>query len=472
MKVKSLLKGNNLLSSALWYTIGTFLLKGINFFTTPIFTNLLSTEEFGIITIYSTWSAIFSIIVGLSINGTIGSAKANLNDKEYKEYLSSTLFLGTISFAIICIFSLIFKNELANIFGLKSSLILILLFESFFAFVINYVTAVFTFDRNHKAFLFVSAISTIVNVITSVLLILSMNNERYLGRIYGGAIATIVIGIVLYIKIILKGKKLISINYWKFALPIAIPLILHNLSHLVLNQADKIMLQRYTNDEVVGIYSYTYTIGALINTIQIALNSAWMPWYFEKLKEKSEDEIRKVSAIYIGIFTVLTSMFILGSPEIVKILSPKSYWSGISLLPIIISGYYFVFLYTFPSNFQFYIKKTKFIAMGTIISAIINIIINYILIQKIGMYAAAISTLIAYIILFGLHFAIVKYKFKHSDFPFLYNLLGILAIILVSFIFYVFINIMLVRWGVILVIMFTCVYLALKYAKNIISVDN
>lgn len=468
MKIKSLLKGNTLLNSALWYTIGTFLLKGINFFTTPIFTNLLSTDEFGIITIYSTWSAIFSIIVGLSMNGTIGSAKANLNDKEYKEYLSSTLFLGTISFAMICIVSLIFKNELANIFGLKSSLILILLFESFFAFVINYVTAVFTFNRNYKAFLFTSAISTIINVIASVLLILSMSSERYLGRIYGGAIATVVIGVVLYIKIILKGRKLISISYWKFALPIAIPLILHNLSHLILNQADKIMLQKYTNDDVVGIYSYTYTIGALINTIQSALNSAWMPWYFEKLKEKNTDEIKKVSAIYIGIFTVLTSMFILGSPEIVKMLSPKSYWSGIALLPIIIVGYYFVFLYTFPSNFQFYIKKTKFIAMGTIISAIVNIIINYILIQKIGMYAAALSTLISYIVLFGLHFAIVKYKFKHSDFPFSYNLLGIFAIILVSVIFYVFINSLLIRWGVILVIMFACICLSLKYIKNII----
>ncbi|WP_195948869.1 lipopolysaccharide biosynthesis protein [Clostridium saudiense] len=466
MRIKSLLKGNTLLNSAIWYTVGTFLLKGINFFTTPIFTNLLSTEEFGIITIYSTWSAIFAIIVGLSMNGTIGSAKANLDDKEYNEYLSSTLFLGTISFAIICIVSLLFKNELANIFGLKSSLILILLFESFFAFVINYVIAVFTFDRNHKAFLFTSAISTIINVSASVLLILSMNNERYLGRIYGGAIATIVIGVILYIKIILKGRTFINIKYWRFALPIAIPLILHNLSHLVLNQADKIMLQKYTNDDIVGIYSYTYTIGALINTIQIALNSAWMPWYFEKLKEKNSEEIKKVSAIYIGIFTVLTSMFILGTPEIVKILSPESYWSGIGLLPIIIAGYYFVFLYTFPSNFQFYMKKTNFIAMGTIVSAIINIIINYIFIKKIGMYAAALSTLIAYIVLFAMHFIIVKFKFRHADFPFLYNLLGVFVIIIISCIFYIFLNNMFVRWGVIFLIICVCAYLGLKYLKR------
>ena len=293
-----------------------------------------------------------------------------------------------------------------------------------------------------------------------------MNSEKYLGRIYGGAIATVVIGVILYIRIILKGKKLISLEYWKFSLPIAIPLIFHNLSHLVLNQADKVMLQKYTNDDIVGIYGYTYTIGALINTIQIALNSAWMPWYFEKLNENSKKEIKEVAAIYIGIFTVLTSMFILGSPEIIKILSPKSYWSGIALLPIIIVGYYFVFLYTFPSNYQFYMKKTKFIATGTIIAAIINVIINYIYIPKIGMYAAALSTLIAYVVLFGMHFIIVKFKFKHSDFPFLYNVYGILAIIIITFIFYAFLDNLFVRWGVILLIMCACIYYVFRYLKS------
>lgn len=466
MKIKEWLRGNALLNSAIWYTIGTFVLKGVNFFATPIFTNLLSTEEYGIITIYSTWTSILSIVIGLGINGTIGSAKANLEEEEYREYLSSTLFLATLSFFVIGMGVLIFRNQLEVILGLSVPIIIILLFESFFSFAISFGTTVYTFERNHKAYLASSAITTIINLILSIVLILSLNNDKYAGRIYGGAIATIAVGLFLYLQVMRRGKKLVNLKYWKFCLPIALPLIFHNLSHLVLNQADKLMLQRVTTDAVVGIYGFTYNIGALINIIQLALNSAWLPWYYDTLKSGDKKEMKRVSAIYISVFTALTVMFILGVPEVIKIFSPKSYWSGIPLLPIIIAGYYFVFLYTFPANYQFYLKQTKFIAVGTITAAVINVVINYLFIPKYGMYAAAFSTLCAYIVLFFMHFILVKVKYKHTDYPFTFNLIGIGNVATASLITYLFMDNFFVRWGLILVILGVAVYLIIKNIKQ------
>ena len=55
---------------------------------------------------------------------------------------------------------------------------IILLFESFFAFVINFVCSVYTFEKNHKAYLFVSALITIINIVFSIALILLMNNDK------------------------------------------------------------------------------------------------------------------------------------------------------------------------------------------------------------------------------------------------------------------------------------------------------
>ncbi len=466
MKIKEWLRENTLLNSAIWYTIGTFILKGVNFFTTPIFTNLLTTEDYGVITIYSTWSAIFSIVIGLGINGAIGSAKANLDKADYEEYLSSTLFLSTVSFFIIGSISLIFRNGLEEVLGLSIPIIIVLLFESYFAFVISFGTSVFTFERNHRAYLASSAITTIINIILSIVLILSLNSDKYIGRIYGGAIATVSVGVILYIQIIRRGKKLVSLKHWKLCLPIALPLIFHNLSHLVLNQADKLMLQKVTTDAVVGIYGFTYTIGALINTIQLAVNSAWVPWYYECLNSGNKKEMKRVSGIYISVFTALTIMFILGVPEIIKLFSPQEYWSGISLLPIIIIGYYFVFLYTFPANYQFYIKQTKFIAIGTIMAAIINVLINYIYIQKYGMYAAAFSTLCAYVVLFFMHFILVKVKYKHVDYPFTYNLIGIGSVGLACLITYVFIKKFFVRWLIILIILGVVAYLVIQNIKQ------
>lgn len=467
MSIKSWLKGNSLLNSAIWYTLGTFILKGVNFFTIPIFTTLLSTEEYGVITIYSTWSAIFAIIVGIGINSTVGSARANLDDEEYKEYLSSTLFLGTISFAIVSFIVLIFRNQVSNMIGFGFNLVIILLFESFFTFVINFVTSVFTFDKNHKAYILSSVVVTIINVSISVILITSMNNDKYFGKICGSAVSATIVGLFLYIKIMLRGRKLISLKYWKFCLPIAIPLIFHNLSHLVLNQADKIMLQKMTTAAAVGIYGFTYTIGSLINTIQLAINSAWVPWYYDGLKLGDKDGIKQKSKIYISVFTTMTVLFILGVPEVVKIFSSQEYWTGIPLLPIIIIGYYFVFLYTFPANYQFYIKETKFIAMATILSGLVNVIINAILIPSMGIYGAAIATLIAYIVLFMIHYCIVTFKYKHRDFPFSYYLGGIGVVLLATLIFYVLIDYFVIRWALMFIIGLVWVKIGLEIYRKV-----
>ena len=466
MNINNWLKKNSLLNSAIWYTIGTFILKGVNFFTTPIFSRLLSTDDYGVVTIYSTWTAIVSILIGMGINGTVGSAKANLDENEYSEYLSSTLFLGTISFLFVILGTLIFRESLKNVLGLNSYIIILLVFESFFSFVISFVTSIFTFNRNHKMYLLTSTVTTVINIVVSILLILYLESERFIGKIVGGALATILVGLVLYIKVILKGKRLISLKHWRFCLPIAIPLIFHNLSHLVLNQADKIMIQKIIDQSAVGVYGMVYNISAIINVIQLALNSAWMPWYFEMLKQDKEHEISRTASIYIGVFTALTAMFILGSTEVMKIFTGREYWSGIPLMPIIIVGYYFVFLYTFPANYQFYIKQTKFIAIGTILAAICNIVINLFLIPKIGIYGAAISTLIAYVILFLMHQAIMRCKYKHIDFSFRFNIVGVIGVALSGILSYLFSDYFIIRWSIIVIIIVTIGILIMKNMKE------
>lgn len=467
MKIKKILKSNSMINSAIWYTVGSFALKGVNFFTVPIFTSLLTTTEMGKVSIYSTWGAIVAIIVGLGIDGTIGSAKAHLEDEEYAEYLSSVLVLATLSFIIMFILSFIFRKSLSNLMALDVGLVILLLVQNFFSFVISFVLATYTFDRNHKMYLAVSFLSTILNIVLSISIILSMSSNRYIGRILGWAISTIIIGAILYVKIVIKGKLTVKLKYWKFCLPIALPLIFHNLSHLLLNQADILMLKEYTNESIVGIYSVLYMMGSIINIIQIAINGAWLPWYYETLKKGDKEELRKKSGMYIIVFTLLTIMFMLGVPEVIKIFTDSEYWGGIPLTYIVIMGYYFVYLYTFPANFQFYSKQTKFIAIGTITAALVNVVLNFVFINYIGMYGAALATLIAYIVLFSMHFLIVKFKFKHQDFPFKYNIYGILMATIAWGLSYLLLDYFIIRWLIILLILTFSAIVIFKEVKKI-----
>lgn len=150
---------------------------------------------------------------------------------------------------------------------------------------------------------------------------------------------------------------------------------------------------------------------------------------------------------YIFLFTCLTCGYLLVSKEALKILGAKGYWDGIDILPFVIVGLFFEFLYTFPVNYEMYCKKMKIISIGSTIVALVNIGLNFLLIPRYGMLGAAIATLIAYIGLFIIHDIIVRkiggYHYKWS-----FYLKGIIPVIGCSALTYLLTDYMPVRWGI------------------------
>ena len=94
------------------------------------------------------------------------------------------------------------------------------------------------------------------------------------------------------------------------------------------------------------------------------------------------------------------------SPELVRLLGPEEYREGTVLIPIIIVSYIFQFMYTLLVNVQFYEKKNYYVPIGTTIAAALNIVLNIIFIPRYGYQAAAVTTLISYIVLFILHYIV------------------------------------------------------------------
>ncbi|MEG1186120.1 MAG: oligosaccharide flippase family protein, partial [Eubacterium sp.] len=73
-RLKNLTKKNSFLSSSIIYVFGSFLTGGIAFITTPIFTRLLTPEDFGITSVFMTWVSVFTIFIGLQTSSTIATA--------------------------------------------------------------------------------------------------------------------------------------------------------------------------------------------------------------------------------------------------------------------------------------------------------------------------------------------------------------------------------------------------------------
>ena len=447
--------------------LGPLVLNGVNFFTIPLFTRLLDTAGYGVLTIFLSWASILTIVIGLQTANSIGIAKVRFDENEQKGFRSSILALSFISFFIILICGILFREQLAILLRIGSGLVIILILQSFGSSVIDFVTTSFTYDKQASKTFILSVVTALVQIVLSLVLIYNISelSERYLGRIMGLAIPAIIIGFALALVIMIQGKTLFSKKYWMFCLPICLPIILHGLSGVVLSQTDRIMLIHLTSDDnLVGIFGLAVTLTSLITVGWGALNLTWTPFYYDDMKINDSQAIIKRTKGYMYLFTSLVIAFLLASPEVLKIMAPPAFASAIDYIPFLTVGMYMVFLYSFPVNFQFYHKKTIYIAVGTSATAASNILLNLILIPIFGGMGAAISTMIAYILLFVFHQIIASKVIKepYDTFGRKQYLLSVIFVFIAVALFYLLFGIPVVRLVISVVAFASAVYRIIK----------
>ncbi|MPQ32119.1 hypothetical protein E4V42_11820 [Clostridium estertheticum] len=459
---------SRLVKSGIWFTIGTFFVQGISFITMGIFTRMLGTADFGIVNVYTTWLSVFTTLITLGLLATVNNAKVDFKEK-YDEFASSILFLATLFAIFWFIIVFIFKKQIGSIINLNSILVMCLIIQSFFQFIVDFSNAKLNAEYKYKKYLLISISGAILNTILAIIIIYNLKTDKYYGRISSLIIVAILYGAVLYIIAMRKGKKLINFKYWKYALILSIPAIVHLLSGVILQSVDTLMINSMLGESAAGIYSFAYKIGMIMYIVWLACNKAWVPWFYENMKERNYEDIRLKIKYYIMIFSVMGFVLIFISPEIGKIMGTKDFYQGLDYVPLIMVGYYFQFLYSIPVNLEFYTKNTKLLSLGTLIAALTNIVLNYIMIPRYGAVAATWTTIIAYVLLFlyhyfmSLHIVDVRiYNFK----PFAY---GIISIVLSSVIFYVVKNNLILRYGILIVTLIVLGYQIQKISKKLLK---
>lgn len=449
--LKTRLIGTSANQLAFFNILGPIILNGVNFFTVPIFTRLLGAENYGIISLYTTWVQILTIVMGLQTCGTISAARVHIDEKEHDAYYSSILSLSCLVSAGITLLIVLFIRPISAFLQFSHLIVLLIVVQSFGAYVISFASMKFIHHKQAHLNFLVSILVTLLSIGISLLLIMGIDRyeDRYWGRIIGYVIPNAAIGAVLAVLIFAKGKKGYSKEYWRFCLPLCLPLVLHNLSQIVLAQSDKVMLQKLMADNAaVGVYSFVFNFVHIINVIYSALNNTWVPIYYDHMKGGEMDSIRQRSKNYIVLYTVLTMGFIFLAPEVVKLFASEEFWSGTTLIPVMSLSFYMVFLYSFPVNYEFFYKRTSIIALGTCMAAAVNIAANFFMIPAWGIMGASVATMISYIMLFVFHHLMSRFVIKDAVYHYKMRLFlpGIAAVLVTAVLFYLLLDYWYVRW--------------------------
>ena len=339
-----------------------------------------------------------------------------MKKKKKKEYFSSIIFMILCSFMIILGIAHAGMNYLVDLLGLPAMMVILILIHALGMALVNFATIRYTYEKRSYITFIISVSVAVSGIVLSLFLLQSgiCNGPLYYSRAFGAAIPYVVLGAFVCMMFIGQGKTFFSREYWGFCLPLCLPMIFHGLSQLVLGQADRVMLQNMMNDSVVGIYSFTYTFANVLNIIYNAFNNTWVPFYYDDVHSGNIEQIYKRSKNYIFIFTALSMGFMLLAPDVIKLFAGEEFWDGIGMLPVLVLANYMIFLYSFPVNYEFYHKKSIHIATGTTSAAVINCVLNYFLIRRIGMSGAAVATLISYILLWLFHHLVSKYIIKEN----------------------------------------------------------
>lgn len=453
-------KDNVVLKSGIWYTVSNFLVRGIGFITTPIFTRILTQEEFGYFSNYLSWVSILTIIITLNVEATLISARYKYKDN-LDEYIASVLSLGMLSTIIWCVIFNIFMEPIVELSSISPVYINSMFLYFFTLPAINLFQSRERFFYRYKVSVALSMLLSVGVSFIAVLLVLFMPDGLQ-GRIIGFVVPNFIIGMLVAVYLFSRGKR-IKIHYWPEALKIVLPFIPHLLSLSILSMMDRIMITKICGERDNALYSLAYTVATIVMMVISALNSAFAPWIAEKMSEEKYSEIRKTSKIYMILGMYLTIGLMLLSPELLLFLGGKFYieakWA---MIPISLSCIC-QFLYGLFVNVEQFKGKTVGMAFASASAAAINLVLNAWLIPIYGYVAASYTTLASYMWLLIVHMFLV-YKMKLSEvYSYRFIFLALLGLAGVTVLMYILYNLTIARYVVVLV--YGVVTLAVAY-KN------
>lgn len=390
--------------SGIWFTASNFLVKGIGFITTPIFTRMLTKAEFGDFNNFTTWVNILMIVTSLNLESSLIRARFDFED-HLDEYIFSMQLLSMISTGAWFLVSLLFRKEFSSVLSIENNYINAMFLYLLFFPLINLFQNMERFKYKYRWTVASSLIVSVGSSLLSVVLVMFMK-DKLAGRVLGYILPVILLGLVIFFYYFVKIHK-VNFNYWKYALPFALPFIPHLLSMLLLGGMDKVMIKHICGAEDLAMYSLAYSVGSLITILVTSINNAYSPWLGEQLANENYQRVYRFSEKYVLLFVYAAVAAVLITPEILLILGGRTYMNAVHVMPPVAAGCIMQFIYCMYVNVEQFEKKTMGMAIASMIAAVINGVLNAIFIPLFGYVAAAYTTFIGYLCLMLMHIFLV-----------------------------------------------------------------
>lgn len=401
-------KVSGFLSGAGIYLGANILNAMIPFALLPILTRFLSPAEYGQVAMYQVLLSALASIIGLSVHGAAG-VKYYDNDvtpHELGEFMGSCFQILVFTTCLALVIVVPFRAPLGGWLGLDPAWVVWAVVVSAASFVVQIRLGQWQVRKRPFSFGLFRIGSSLANALLSILLVVVLL-QGAAGRIDGQNIMLLASGLIAYL--LLKKDQLISWtwrpDYIREALRFGIPLIPHVLGLMLLTTIDRVMINSKLGLQYVGTYMVAVQLTSVMPIVFSAINTAYVPWLFERLQRNDENEKSQIVRYTYLYFAVVLALALAAFPIgywFVPMIAGDQYADAGSAVGWLALGQAFIGMYLMVTNYIFFSKRTGLLSIVTISSGVLNIALLMLLIDLFGIEGAAMAFAIAMAIRFCL----------------------------------------------------------------------
>jgi O-antigen/teichoic acid export membrane protein len=408
------LRQSSLLSGSAIYLASNILNAAVPLALMPILTRYLTTEQYGEVAMFQTLLAVLGAVTGLSVTGAAGRKyyDADLSQKELKFFIGSCFQVLLVSVALVFVVLAAFQDHLSQWIGLQSQWIWIACCAATTTFVIQMRMGQWQVCKNARNYGVMQVTQSITNAFLSLILVVVFRQAAS-GRIWAQVITALVFACIA-LRSLHKDQMLGFAwrpRYLEEALGFGVPLIPHTVGLLVLSMFDRFMINGQLGLAEVGIYMVAVQLASAMGLVFDAINNAYVPWLFERLKRDQADEKQQIVRLTYGYFVIallVAGIVFLVGPFAVRLIAGDRYAAAGDAIGWLALGQAFLGMYLMVTNYIFYSKKTGLLALVSVSSGVLYVALLSFLISWWGVVGAAIASALATMVRFLLTWCVAQ----------------------------------------------------------------
>ena len=391
--MKGILKGKNIkvpAKASMWYVGASVLTKATGLLFTPIFTRILTGEEYGAYSLYMSYLGFFSLICAAGFSaGVIYKGFQDFSTKK-EVFLSASLGFSVCFSSTICILLFAFSG----VFGILPELSLILCFQLILDSAVGLSLMQKRYFYKYRAVTLVCVFESLAAPLFSLSLLFG-TELGFAAKLWGLLIPALIACSPLVIGIMKKSLRLFDKEIWTYLFKRSLPLFPSALSGAFSSSIASFVLVKIMGNSALAKYSVTHTVGIGLLFVVSALGASLSPWITRKLSENKRECVSEVVTVLFTLLSAATLVLIALVPEVIAFLAPSEYGEAISAaLPIALS--------TLPSFITgisggglVFCDMGRRVSLSATLGAVSNFLFCLILIPSLEYFGAGLALLLS-----------------------------------------------------------------------------